>query len=201
MTNDYQADNQMPSIKPLTNGYTNDSSAKSGKKSAGREILEWVISILVAIALALVIRTFIFEPIRVEGQSMQHTLENSEFMIVTKPEYLLGEPSRFDVVICRYPNRTENFVKRLVGLPGDTVEMTGGYLYVNGQRYEEEYITDSNRPRETWAFTLEDGEYFVLGDNRDNSNDSHLIGPISKDMIVGHVRFVVWPLNKIRMIH
>ncbi|MDR1569364.1 MAG: signal peptidase I [Oscillospiraceae bacterium] len=177
-------------------------SKKSGddKKSAGREILEWVISILVAVAIALIIRTFIFEPIRVDGESMLKTLSNNEYMIVTKPEYMFGEPSRFDVVICHYPNRKENFVKRIVGLPGDTVEMRDGYLYVNGDLYEEDYLAAELRPTYEGKWTLSDGEYFVLGDNRKNSNDSHLIGPITKDMIVGHVRLVVWPLSEMRVV-
>ncbi|MDR2505147.1 MAG: signal peptidase I [Oscillospiraceae bacterium] len=177
-----------------------DAQASAPKKTIGREILEWVVSILIAIALAFIIRTFLFEPIRVDGESMLATLNNNDYVIVTKPEYLLGGPQRFDVVICHYPNRTENFVKRLVGLPGDTVEMKNGYLTVNGVEYEEEYVEDARRPAYTGTWTLGDDEYFVLGDNRHNSNDSHLIGPIARDMIVGHVRLVVWPLSQMRVV-
>ena len=178
----------------------NSKKPKNPKKSVGREILEWVISILIAVALAFLIRTFLFEPIRVEGSSMIDTLHNNEYVIVTKPEYLFRAPNRFDVVICRYPDRSENFVKRLVGLPGDTVEMDEGVLSVNGVAYEEPYIRDASRPRYAGVWTLGENEYFVLGDNRSNSNDSHIIGPISRDMIVGHVRFVVWPFNKMRTV-
>ncbi|MDR1262339.1 MAG: signal peptidase I, partial [Oscillospiraceae bacterium] len=158
-----------PSIQPLADDKGN--SEKEGKKSVGREIFEWVVSIVVAIALALIIRTFIFEPIRVDGESMIHTLENNEYTFTTQIDYLIGEPSRFDVVICQFPDRTERFVKRLIGLPGDTIEISEGILSVNGDQYPEDYLT--NRPTYTGAWTLEDDQYFVLGDNRPYSNDSH----------------------------
>ncbi|MBR4082392.1 MAG: signal peptidase I [Clostridia bacterium] len=170
------------------------------KKSFGREVLEWVVTIIAAVAIAFVVRTFLFEPVRVDGNSMYGTLLNGEIMLVTKPEYLLGDPERFDVVICHYPDRgNTNFVKRVVGLPGDTVAVKDGYLYVNGEKYEEEYLV--NRPNYTLAdYVVPEGMYFVLGDNRSNSNDSHLIGPITRDMIKGHVRHVVFPFGNWRAV-
>ncbi|HML45235.1 MAG TPA: signal peptidase I [Clostridia bacterium] len=180
---------QKPSIKPFE---TEDLADKKGKKSIGREILEWIVTLAVAVVLALTIRTFLFEPIRVDGSSMKNTLQDGEFMIVTKPEYLLGDPQRFDVVICRYPDRTENFVKRLVGLPGDTIGVA------NGEAQHEDYI--DYPPRYSGEWTLGEGEYFVMGDNRASSNDSHLIGPITRDMIVGHVQLVVWPIAGFRLV-
>lgn len=170
------------------------------KKTFKQELVEWIVTIVAALAIALVIRTFLFEPVRVDGRSMLETLQNGEIMFVTKPEYLAGDPQRFDVVICHYPDRgNTNFVKRVVGLPGDTVEVKDGYLYVNGEKYEEEYLT--YRPNYNLAaYTVPEDMFFVLGDNRSNSNDSHLIGPISRDMIVGHVRQVIWPLSAWRSI-
>lgn len=170
------------------------------KKTPKQELIEWIVTIAAALAIAFVIRTFLFEPVRVEGGSMSNTLLDGEIMFVTKPEYLSGDPERFDVVICHYPDRgNTNFVKRVVGLPGDTVEIKDGYLYVNGEKYEEDYLT--YRPNYTMsAYTVPDGMYFVLGDNRSNSNDSHIIGPVSRDMIIGHVRQVIWPLDSWRAI-
>lgn len=170
------------------------------KKPLWREILEWIGTLALAVVIALTVRTFIFEPVKVDGRSMDATLKNGEIMFVTKPEYLAGDPERFDVVICHYPKRgNTNFVKRVVGLPGDVVEVSGGYLYVNGEKYEEEYIT--HRPDYTLApYTVPEGQYFVLGDNRSNSNDSHLIGPISRDMIKGKVRWVIYPFDAMREI-
>jgi len=139
----------------------------------------------------------VFEPFVVKGDSMNNTLVNAEVMFTTKFDYLLGEPRRFDVVICRYPNRDDNFVKRVVGVPGDTVAVRDGFLYVNGELQEEPYIT--HRPNYTMAeYTVQDGEYFVLGDNRSSSNDSHLIGPLKREQIVSHVRAVFFPFGSIR---
>ena len=170
------------------------------RKPLWREILEWVVTLAAAVAIALVIRTFIFEPVRVDGHSMDNTLANGEVMFVTKPEYLFGDPERFDVVICHYPGRgNTNFVKRVVALPGDVVQVSGGYLYVNGEKYEEEYLT--YRPNyELPPYQVPEGQYFVLGDNRSNSNDSHLIGPIDRSMIKGKVRQVILPLSAWRAI-
>ena len=113
-----------------------------------------------------------------------------------------GNPQRFDIVICRYPGRGDtNFVKRIVGLPGDTVAIRNGYLYVNEIRYDEPYISDQYR--EGWLntfgpYTVPAGEYFVMGDHRNNSNDSRSQGTISRDMIIGHVRTVLYPFNVLR---
>ena len=135
----------------------------------GAEILDWVLTILCAVAAALVIRSFVFEPVRVDGASMNDTLANGEVMFVSKFDYNsvwlsmpwqsdeqkeamprlasgLGSPSRYDVVICRYPGRGDtNFVKRLIGMPGDRVRIEDGYLYVNDQKYEEPYVNDEYR--------------------------------------------------------
>jgi len=113
-----------------------------------------------------------------------------------------GNPQRFDVVICRYPGRGDtNFVKRVVGLPGDTVEILDGYLYINGDKQDEPYISDEYRVGRLNTFgpyTVPEGAYFVLGDHRNNSNDSRSQGAISRNMIIGHVRTVLYPFNEIR---
>ncbi len=170
------------------------------KKSVGREIFEWVMVVIVAVAAALLIRTFIFEPVRVDGNSMQSTLHDNEYMIVTKYQYLFSDPERFDVVICRYPGRgNTNFVKRVVGIPGDTIEVRNQMLYVNGEAIEEDYI--DHKPDYNYGpVTVEEGHYFVLGDNRSNSNDSHIIGQLERNQIVGQVRLVAWPFSDIRTI-
>jgi len=194
------------------------------KRSVGMEILSWILTLAVAVAAALLIRSFIFEPVRVDGESMDDTLANGEIMLVTKYDYSTtwlsffwqddatkesaprirfgGDPKRFDVVICRYPNRGDtNFVKRVVGLPGDTIELRDGWLYVNGEMMEEKYINDAYRTGRLNTFgpvTVPEGQFFVMGDHRNNSNDSRSVGPIDRTMIVGHVRQVLYPFSQWR---
>ena len=174
---------------------------KDEPKDPKKEALSWILTLVSAVVLALLIRNFLFEPIRVDGDSMNETLQNGEIVFVTKPAYLAGNLNRFDVVICKYPERGNTlFVKRLVGLPGDTVAVLNRTLYVNGEAMDEPHI--DHPPAYSMApITLGEGQYFVLGDNRASSNDSHLVGPITRDMIIGHVRQVIWPLNKIRPVN
>lgn len=170
------------------------------KKSVGREILEWIFVVVFAVGAALIIRTFIFEPVRVDGESMMQTLADNEYMIVTKYQYLFSDPERFDIVICHYPDRgNTNFVKRIVGIPGDVVAVRDGTLYVNGEAVDESNTV--NKANYTMSeVTVGEGEYFVLGDNRSHSNDSHIIGPLKRNQIIGKVRFVVWPLSQFRTV-
>ena len=197
---------------------------KKEKRTVGQEILSWILTIAVAVVAALVIRSLIFEPVRVDGASMDDTLANGEIMFVSKFDYsstwlslpwqsdedkekaprftIGGDPQRFDVVICRYPGRGDtNFVKRVVGLPGDTVELRDGYLYVNGEKYDEPYINDEYRSGSLNTFgpvTVPEGHYFVMGDHRNNSNDSRSQGSLPRNMIIGHARTVLYPFSDIR---
>lgn len=177
-------------------------------RSVRKEIFSWFLTIAAAVAIAFIVRTYLFEPIRVDGESMTDTLQNGELMFVTKPEYIWGSPSRQDVIICRYPNRKEYFVKRLIALPGDTVEIkydrenSVNTVYVNGETVEEPYLTQSRDDSDNSMapLTLKNDEYFVMGDNRDNSNDSRYVGALHRSQIVGHVRLVFYPFGKARAI-
>ncbi len=292
------------------------------RKSVGREILEWVLTIVVAVVAALIIRSFVFELVKVDGGSMEDTLDNGEIMFVSKFDYsstwltipfqsnnaaeqasriTFGSPKRLDVVICHYPARgAVNFVKRVVGLPGETVALSqDGYLLINGKQVPEEAeiegITEAYRKgygaypayyipqkgdtvvirqntatrdgisltindqkwtrrqtslvmkadgktlkiysrnvddssRETDGskistetvvsydgkilsvaefiaqypdligreLTVDEDYYFVMGDHRDNSNDSRSVGALERSAIIGHARSVVFPFNKWR---
>ncbi len=171
-----------------------------------KEIISWILTIGVAVVAALVIRTFLFEPIRVDGQSMCDTLQDGEIMFVTKPEYLVGDPPHGEVVICKYTGRTENFVKRVMGVPGDVIEVKQNVVYRNGEALEEPYLTPERNDNgfSMAPFTLGEDEYFVMGDNRDNSHDSRNYynyqtpAALTRDMIIGHVRCVVFPFTNIR---
>ena len=197
---------------------------KKEKRSVAYEIFSWILTLLIAVVAALVIRSVLFEPVRVDGVSMDDTLADGEIMFVSKFDYsttwfslpwqsaeekekaarvtLGGDPARFDVVICRYPGRGDtNFVKRVVGLPGDKIQLIDGYLYVNDEKYDEPYINNdyrSGRLNTFGPYTVPEGKFFVMGDHRNNSNDSRSVGAIERSMIVGHVRQVLYPFGQWR---
>ena len=173
------------------------------KKSMKQEIFEWVMVFVVAAALAFVVRTFIFEPVRVDGSSMLNTLTDGDFMIATKYDYLAGDPERFDVVICDYPNTSDGKyrVKRVIGLPGDTVELVAGELYINGEHLEQQFDMTDNQAY-FGPYVVPEDHYFVMGDNRDNSHDSRAsdVGALTRDQIRGHVQYVVFPFSNFRKV-
>ena len=170
-------------------------------KKIKKEIREWIVSLATALIVVFIIRTFLFTIIRVDGPSMSDTLLNGDRLYVDVLNMRLDGPDRFDVVILHYPNRTENFVKRVIGLPGDTIEVKEGALIVNGVEYGEPYltrerVTSFSRAANNFTVTLGEDEYFVMGDNRDNSNDSRRIGVIRRSMFVGKVKRIIWPLSR-----
>lgn len=173
------------------------------KKSLKQEIFEWVMVFVVAATLAFVVRTYLFEPVSVDGQSMLNTLNDHDFMIATKFDYLTGDPQRFDIVICNYPNTDDGMyrVKRVVGLPGETVELRGGDLYIDGEYVEQDFDMTENDIT-FGPFPVPEGHFFVMGDNRNNSKDSRspMVGALPRDMIVGHVRAVIYPFDQMRWV-
>ena len=186
------------------------------KKTLGQEILSWVWTLLAAVVIATLLRAFVAEPIRVDGTSMTNTLQDGEIVLVSKLDYLTGDMQRGDIVICRYPNRVEKtinlgaslafvdytiFVKRLVALPGDTVEIRNTVLYVNDEPVENPEKLGS-LPRDYARRTLGADEYFVMGDNRLTSHDSRTdnVGPLSKSMILGKAKRVIFPFSNWRSV-
>jgi len=130
--------------------------------------------------------------IRVDGSSMEPTLHSGEFVIVNKLTYKLGMPEIGDVVIFHYPRDPEQeYIKRVIGLPGDQVEIADGKVYVNGQLLEEDYIAASPAYEANWD--VPEDALFVLGDNRNNSADSHSWGAVPLNYVVGKAVFIYWP--------
>lgn len=184
--------------------------AKSWKK----EWLAWLRDLAIVLAVVVLLRGFVFDLIRVDGSSMADTLQTDEMVFVLKAEYLFTDPERFDVVICHYPNRRDannplgiemktNFVKRVIGLPGETIAIQGNTVYINGQPLQEPFLTpERNQIHMTLGpVTLGEDQYFMIGDNRYASNDSRNlqeVGPIARDEIVGEVKFVFFPFSSIR---
>ena len=179
------------------------------KKKVLKEVREWVTSILAAFLIVFVIRFFLFTIIKVDGSSMETTLHSGERLFVTVADVKFGNGiERGDVVICHYPNRGwTNFVKRVVAVPGDTIYRENGVTHVvysveedGATKIYDEALAGSGSRTDMEKYVLGEGEYFVVGDNRTNSHDSRSddVGVITKSMIVGHVRYVIWPLSDIR---
>ena len=176
--------------------------SRRAKKMRARAVWGWIISIAAAVAVAFVIRAFVFEPILVDGESMLPTLQTDERLAVEKVSRYFNLPERGDIIIVHYPNMDGTYVKRVIGLPGETVEVKNSTVYINGQALSENYINPE--PYADMALTtVPEDSVFVMGDNRAHSLDSRTsyIGAIPKDQIVGHAMFVIWPLNKIHTIN
>lgn len=162
-------------------------------KSIVKELLE---SIIPAILIAIVLNLFIVQPTKVRGESMEPTLHTDEYLLVEKISYRLHEPRRGDVVVFKYPrDEQENFIKRVIAIPGDTVEIDSGRVSINGQPIVEPYLLQL--PRESMPLTeIPEGKLFVLGDNRLNSNDSRAFGMVSMGEVLGRAWLRYWPIDQ-----
>ncbi len=130
--------------------------------------------------------------IRVDGASMEPTLQSGEFVIVNKLAYMFGDPTTGDVIVFHFPrDPDQEYIKRIIGLPGDRVEVKGGEVYINDQVLSEDYIAASPVYDSVWD--VPDDSLFVLGDNRNNSSDSHNWGPVPLDYVIGKATFIYWP--------
>ncbi len=157
-----------------------------------RDTLE---TLIISIVLFLTINA-VSARIRVDGLSMMPTLENGEFIIVSRLSYRFGQPERGDIIVFHYPrNPTEEFIKRVIGLPGDEIVIRSGTVYVNGYPLEEPYIAAP--PNYETQMTVGENQLFVLGDNRNNSSDSHVWGTVPLDYVIGKAVFVYWPVPKV----
>ena len=185
------------------------------KKPAKQNAMEWIATLVGALLLVLLLKAFVGSPVVVDGNSMYPTLHNGEIMIMSKLHYgtsyffnqpivLGGEPERIEAEVSGnilknvksviVPNTGgTNFVKRVVGLPGDTVQISGGYLYVNGVKYTEKFLS-ARMYSDYGPYIVPEGHYFLMGDNRNNSNDSRSshVGAVPRNMILGKVEAVLW---------
>ncbi|MBR1579143.1 MAG: signal peptidase I [Selenomonadaceae bacterium] len=168
------------------------------RRSLGNEVKDWIISIAAAVVMALIIRTFIVELYIVDGPSMRPTLQHEERLVVSKFIYKLRDPERGEVLIFRYPrDPSRDFIKRVIAIGGDTIEIKDGRVYLNGQMQTEDYILERTRT-EYSKVTVPEGTVFVMGDNRNNSDDSRFsdVGFVPFDLIKGKAILIFWPLDK-----
>lgn len=180
--------------------YTKDKekiqSNQKPKKSMLREIVE---TILMAVVLYVAI-DFCIGRFRVENISMETTFTEGELVMVNKLNYKFSEPQRGDVVIFHSPvDEGKDYIKRMIGLPGDHIRVHDGTLFINGEKIEEPWLHETIEYNGDWD--VGENEYFVLGDNRNHSSDSHVWGGVPRKNLIGNAFFVYWPLNHIRVVH
>ena len=173
------------------------SEAAAPPHSLRKEIRVWTRDLLIAIGLALVIIVFLYQPVKVEGTSMAPLLSDQERIFINKFVYRFEPIQRGDVVVFWYPlDRSKSFIKRVVGLPGETVEIRQGVVYVNGKAVSEPYVPPQYEDMSDFnSLTLPPDKYFVMGDHRISSNDSRVFGPVSSRYIYGRAVFAYWPVD------
>jgi signal peptidase I len=164
----------------------------------GTSVRAWLRDLLLSVGVSAFIIIFLYQPVRVEGTSMLPNLEDQDRLFINKFAFRVGEIHRGDVVVFRYPkDQTKNYIKRVIGLPGDTVQIEHGSVIVNGKLLREPYVparyTD-DRSQPTMLIPM--GEYFVLGDHRNISSDSREFGPVERELIYGKAAFVYWPMDQ-----
>ena len=174
----------------------------------GNFLLEFIQSIVLALSVFVVLYLFIAQPNEVKGSSMYPNFENKEYLLTEKLSYQFNDPKRGDVVIFKAPPSEPcsadecEYIKRVIGLPGDRVMVAEGDVYVNGEMLDQSFLPEmlytspGEYSQEGVEVTVPDGQYLCFGDNRPNSRDGREFGPIKRDSIIGKAFFVYWPLSR-----
>lgn len=192
-------------IQPKNNSsldYYTSANQNSPFDNIGTHLIDFIQTLVVCGALFVLIYLFIAQPHRVSGRSMVPNFQDGDLILTDKISYRFGEPKRGDVIVLKYPKaESQEFIKRIIALPGDTIQLKNGFVYINDERLEESYIPPQTETdgagyiREGEIVKVENNQYFVFGDNRTNSSDSRQWGPITRGEIVGKTFFRYWPLN------
>ena len=170
-----------------------------------KEILGWVLYVLIIIAATYFIITYVGQRTKVSGHSMEPTLQDGDNLIVDKVTYRFRDPERYEIIVFPYKYAENTFyIKRIIGMPGETVQVIDGYVYINGDKLEESFdlIDESKKEITAEPITLGEDEYFVMGDNRNHSSDSRdsSVGVLKKSDFVGRAWIRIWPFNSIGVI-
>lgn len=196
-----------------------ESNTEKKESKLYKELIEWIKAIVFAVVLVFLIKTFLYTPFLVVGESMQPNFQDGERVVVNVFNYRFNEPKFGDVVVIDIPEEGRRFIKRIIGVPGDKIALQGDQLFINDQLVEEPYLKEAiaqsvakgetyNGVGDWFDFpntrvqenVVPEGYYFVLGDNRPDSTDSRAIGFRQKDDIIGRVDLIMWPLNKISLV-
>lgn len=175
------------------------------QKSIWKEIMEWIWLFVIVACVSFLIVTFVGIRTKVDGESMMPTLQNGDNLLVDKLTYRFRDPERYEIVVFPYKYE-ENvyYIKRIIGLPGETVQIIDGYVYINGEKLEKDYgaevMEDAGIAAE--PIKLGEDEYFVLGDNRNHSSDSRVpnVGVLKREDLVGRAGVRIWPLNNLGVV-
>lgn len=171
------------------------------QRSLLREGVEWIVVLVSAVGVALLLRAFVFQAFFIPSESMETTLLVDDRLLVNKLSYRVGEVDRGEIVVFRrtedQPGEFRELIKRVIGLPGETVEARDNTIFINGQVLIEPYLTPGEVIGDFGPVDVPADQYFVMGDNRDNSGDSRVFGPIDREQIIGRAFFLFWPLDRI----
>jgi signal peptidase I len=179
-------------------GYEQPAKTKAKGKSAIREIFE---SVAIAILLAILIRMFVFQPFYIPSESMVPSLQVGDRIIVSKLNYHFSEPQRGDVMVFKFPlDPSRDFVKRTIGIGGESLAIRDSNLYINGRQVQEDYLPAGLTFADFGPEPVPVGSYFMMGDNRNNSDDSRVWGALPEENIIGKAVLIYWPLNRIRLL-
>lgn len=178
-------------------------------KRLGAFFLDILEVIVFAVGIFFFVYLLIMRPHKIQGQSMMPNFPDREFLLTEKVTYYLHQPARGDVVVLMPPKSvttTDEFIKRIVGLPGEKISIQAGHVNINGQLLNEPYIASNvmtsggNFLQDGAEYTVPPGQYFVMGDNRSNSSDSRYWGPITKKEITGRAWVIYWPLKNVGVV-
>jgi len=167
------------------------------KVAIGKMVRDWLFSIVLALIIAVVIRIWVFEPVHVTGPSMLETMQSGNFVMVNKWIYKVRPPKRGEVIVFHAQER-KDYIKRVIALPGETVEAKNNKILINGNILEEPYINEEIRTQDFPLTKVPPGTVFVLGDNRMNSLDSRILGAIPVSAIIGRADLIYWPIQDVK---
>lgn len=170
-------------------------------RSHVRGVLEWLVVLGSAVVVALLLRAFLFQAFFIPSESMEETLRVDDRVLVNKLSYRIGDVSRGEVVVFRRPDdqpgEFRDLIKRVIGLPGESIEARDNTIFIDGQVLIEPYLTPGEVIGDFGPVVIPEGEYFVMGDNRDNSGDSRIFGTVNEERFIGRAFFLFWPLDRI----